>query len=87
MTGVQTCALPILNKKADKAAVFAGWREMNDYMRENKIDTVAPQGVAAARPAAEEGAGKGEGKTEGKGEVVEPKAEKSAKATAADNGG
>src|SRR5690349_11411329 len=32
-----------LNKKADKAAVFAGWRDMNDYMRENKIDAVAPQ--------------------------------------------
>lgn len=30
------------NGRADKAAVFAGWREMNDYMRENKIDTVAP---------------------------------------------
>jgi len=26
-----------LNKRADKAAVFAGWREMEDYMRENKI--------------------------------------------------
>jgi len=32
-----------MNKKADKAAVFAGWRDMNDYMRENKIDTVMPQ--------------------------------------------
>jgi hypothetical protein len=32
-----------LNKKADRAAVFAGWREMNDYMRENKIEAVAPQ--------------------------------------------
>ena len=31
-----------LNKKADKAAVFAGWREMNDYMRENKIEPVPP---------------------------------------------
>jgi len=31
-----------LNKKADKAAVFAGWRDMNDYMRENKIEAVAP---------------------------------------------
>jgi hypothetical protein len=31
-----------LNKKADKAAVFAGWREMNDYMTENKIEVVAP---------------------------------------------
>ena len=29
-----------MNKKADKAAVFAGWRDMNDYMRENKIEPV-----------------------------------------------
>ncbi|MBC7954240.1 MAG: hypothetical protein H7Y33_00020 [Cytophagales bacterium] len=36
-----------LNRKADKAAVFAGWRDMNDYMRENKIEAVAPQVVAA----------------------------------------
>jgi hypothetical protein len=44
-----------LNKKADKAAIFAGWREMNDYMRDNKIDAVAPQAttqVAGAKPAA-----------------------------------
>ena len=32
-----------LNRKAERAAVFAGWREMNDYMRENKIEPVAPQ--------------------------------------------
>ena len=31
-----------LNKKADKASVFSGWRDMNDYMRENKIEAVAP---------------------------------------------
>lgn len=31
------------NKRADKAAVFAGWREMNDYMRENKIEALPPQ--------------------------------------------
>jgi hypothetical protein len=31
-----------MNKRADKAAMFAGWREMNDYMRENKIEVVAP---------------------------------------------
>ncbi len=46
-----------LNKKADRAAVFAGWREMNDYMRENKIEEVRPQVTAAnaaARPAADE---------------------------------
>jgi hypothetical protein len=49
-----------LNKRAEKAAVFAGWREMNDYMRDNKVDTVPPQGAPApaesaakAEPAAE----------------------------------
>lgn len=32
-----------LNRKADKAAVYAGWREMNEYMRENKLEAVVPQ--------------------------------------------
>ncbi len=36
-----------LNKRADKAAVFAGWREMNDYMRDNKVEAVPPQAAAA----------------------------------------
>lgn len=31
-----------LNRKADKAAVYAGWREMNDYMTENKLEPVVP---------------------------------------------
>ncbi|WP_018410916.1 hypothetical protein [Methyloversatilis thermotolerans] len=31
-----------LNPKASKAAIFAGWREMNDYMTQNKIDVVLP---------------------------------------------
>lgn len=31
-----------LNKKADRAGIFAGWREMEEYMRENKLETVAP---------------------------------------------
>ena len=39
-----------LNKKAEKASVFAGWRDMNDYMRENKIEPVPPQ-VAATQVA------------------------------------
>ncbi|WP_303786873.1 hypothetical protein [Azovibrio restrictus] len=26
-----------------KESVFAGWREMDEYMRENKLETVAPQ--------------------------------------------
>lgn len=48
-----------LNKKADRAAVFAGWREMNDYMRENKIEEVTPHVAAsnaAAKPTVEEAA-------------------------------
>ena len=32
-----------MNKRAEKASVFAGWRDMNDYMRENKIEPVPPQ--------------------------------------------
>jgi hypothetical protein len=46
----------VLNKRADKAAVFAGWREMNDYMRDNKVEAVAPQ----MSPAAAESAAKAE---------------------------
>ncbi len=64
-----------MNRKADKPAVFAGWREMNDYMRENKIESVPAQvspgtaagakGGAAARSAEAgsapaDGAGKAE---------------------------
>ena len=37
-------------KKADRAAIYAGWRDMNDYMRENKIEPVPPQ-LTAAVPA------------------------------------
>jgi hypothetical protein len=38
-------------KKADRAAVYAGWRDMNDYMRENKIESVVPQVAAQATQA------------------------------------
>jgi predicted flap endonuclease-1-like 5' DNA nuclease len=31
-----------LNPKAGKAAIFGGWREMDEYMRENKLDVVPP---------------------------------------------
>ncbi len=43
------------NKRADKAAVFAGWREMNDYMRENKLDAMPAPAAAAASAAAADG--------------------------------
>lgn len=31
-----------LNPESDRASVFAGWRDMNDYMRENKMEEVKP---------------------------------------------
>lgn len=51
------------NKRADKAAVFAGWREMNDYMRENQLEAQPPAPespateVASAEAAADDKAG------------------------------
>jgi hypothetical protein len=33
-----------------KAGVYAGWREMDEYMRENKIETIAPQLPPAEAP-------------------------------------
>lgn len=47
------------NKRAEKAAVFAGWKEMNDYMRENNITAVPAQpdtAVAAVKADDEEAA-------------------------------
>ncbi len=40
MRAIEDCYT--LNPKAQKAAVFAGWREMDEYMRENKLDGIAP---------------------------------------------
>jgi len=49
-----------LNRRADKSAVYAGWREMNDYMRENKLEPVAPQlGAETVAQAADGEAKKG----------------------------
>jgi hypothetical protein len=64
-----------LNKKADKASVFAGWKEMNEYMTENKIEAVPPppepttvasadEAAAEPGPAPKKGA-KGEAKKAG----------------------
>lgn len=40
-----------LNEKASKAAIFAGWKDMDQYMRENKIDGVEPKGLKPPVPA------------------------------------
>ena len=45
----------VTNKRADKAAVFAGWKEMNDYMRENKIEAVPPPPPPPVDPAVVQG--------------------------------
>lgn len=50
----------VLNKKTDKAAVYAGWREMDDYMRENKLDAMPPRlSPQPASAATDEAAGAG----------------------------
>jgi hypothetical protein len=56
-----------LNRRADKAAVFAGWREMEDYMRENNIAAVPPP--PEPTPAQGEASG---GATEAKAEARAP---------------
>lgn len=40
-----------LNSGVDKAAVFAGWKDMNDYMMEHKIEVV-PSRLTPPAPAA-----------------------------------
>jgi hypothetical protein len=39
-----------LNEKASKSAVYAGWKEMDQYMRDNKIEGVAPVGLKPPSP-------------------------------------
>jgi hypothetical protein len=38
MRGIEDCYT--MNEKASKSAVFTGWKEMDQYMRDNKIDGV-----------------------------------------------
>ena len=44
-----------LNPKAEKASIFAGWKDMNDYMAQNKIDTVKPEFLPSTLTAAKPG--------------------------------
>lgn len=46
-----------LNRRTDKAAIYAGWREMDDYMRENKLAPVAPVLPPEGRGKVAEGGG------------------------------
>jgi hypothetical protein len=40
MRAIEDCY--VLNPRAQKAAVYAGWRDMDEYMRENKLEGIAP---------------------------------------------
>jgi hypothetical protein len=64
-----------LNRRAPKAAIFAGWREMDAYMRENKIEEIKPDAppkatAEAARPV--EAAAEGEKAAEKKEALKDP---------------
>jgi len=50
MRAIEDCY--ILNPKAEKSSVFAGWRDMDEYMRENKLEGVAPVVPRPPPPAA-----------------------------------
>jgi hypothetical protein len=50
LRGIEDCYG--LNEKALKTSVFEGWKEMDQYMRDNKIEGVAPK--AAKVDAAED---------------------------------
>lgn len=47
--GIEDCYTQ--NPDSARAPVYAGWKEMNDYMRENKIEEVKPVAVAASASA------------------------------------
>ena len=61
MRSIEDCYT--MNEKASKAAVFSGWKEMDQYMRENKIEG---QRSAVAKPEPVE-------------EIIEEKSPKAAK--------
>lgn len=47
MRGIEDCYR--LNERAPKTAIFEGWKDMDVYMRENKMEGT-PSTVAAAAP-------------------------------------
>jgi hypothetical protein len=49
MRSIEDCYA--LNEKASKAAIFDGWKEMDQYMRENKIDGVPAKLGKSGTPA------------------------------------
>jgi len=52
LRGIEDCYAQ--NSKASKAAIFAGWKDMDGYMRENKIEGIPADGASppSAQPEA-----------------------------------
>jgi hypothetical protein len=56
LRGIEDCYR--LNDKASKAQIFAGWKDMDQYMRDNKINGIPTHlaQVSPSAPTAESGA-------------------------------
>jgi hypothetical protein len=62
------------NRKAPKAAIFNGWRDMDAYMRENKIPEIKPESEKPDAPQAGEAKEKAEAKAPANAAPEVPKA-------------
>lgn len=66
-----------------KAGIYAGWREMDAYMRENEIETIPPQLPPPEPPVT--GKKKKKTTTDGESETKAEPSDKSAEASSKDN--
>lgn len=84
MRAIEDCYA--LNPKAQKAAVYDGWREMDEYMRENKLEGTRPVVAhgAASKPA--DGASQAEEEDPPAKSAKGDKADKADKAEKSDKG-
>jgi hypothetical protein len=72
-----------------KSSIFSGWREMDEYMRENKLETIVPQlpppeapGATKKKKAAAPVEGKEEAKPAEEKEAAKPAAKEESKSAA-----
>ncbi len=74
-----------MNKAASKAAVYAGWKEMNEYMAKNNMQTVEPSlspPTEGGKKADAEAAAEGKSAAGAKAGKKEPAGDKQAEAKA-----
>lgn len=65
MRAIEDCY--VLNPRFARASIHAGWRDMDEYMRENRIEGIAP---VVARPVRQAQAASGAGGGAGAGEEI-----------------